>query len=81
MLGVNNASIGALAISVGDFHIKMHLQNKMDNFKWSLVVVYGAALDSFKASFLKELVNCCRDNPYPMVLGGDFNIQIGRAHV
>ena len=45
-----------------------------DNFTWSLVVVYGAAQDVHKFAFLRELVNLAKDNPYPMLIGGDFNL-------
>ena len=60
--------------SGGDFHLKVHIRNKTDNFTWSLVAVYGAAQDDFKVAFLRELVNLARDNPYPILIGGDFNM-------
>ena len=63
-----------LAFSDGDFHIKCHLQNKADNFTWSLVAVYGAAQDAHKSDFLRELVNLAKDNPYPILIDGDFNL-------
>jgi hypothetical protein len=47
--------------------------NRADNFTWSLVAVYGAAQDEYKAYFLCELVNLAKDNPYPILIGGDFN--------
>jgi hypothetical protein len=55
-------------------HIKFHLRNKSDHFIWSLVSVYGAAQDENKAAFLRELVNLAKDNPHPILIGGDFNI-------
>jgi endonuclease/exonuclease/phosphatase family metal-dependent hydrolase len=63
-----------LASSDGEYHIKLTIQNKDDNFIWSLVAVYGAAQDAFKADFLRELVNLAKDNPYPIIIGGDFNL-------
>jgi endonuclease/exonuclease/phosphatase family metal-dependent hydrolase len=63
-----------LASSDGEFHIKLHIRNKTDNFTWSLVAVYGAAQDEFKADFLRELVNLAKDNPHPILIGGDFNL-------
>jgi endonuclease/exonuclease/phosphatase family metal-dependent hydrolase len=36
--------------------------------------VYGAAQDEFKADFLRELVNLAKDNPNPILIGGDFNL-------
>jgi hypothetical protein len=53
----------------GDYRIKLHIRNRADNFTWSLVTVYGAAQDEFKADFLRELVNLAKDNPYPMIIG------------
>ena len=41
---------------------------------WSLVAVYGAAQEEFKAAFLRELVNLARDNNYSILIGGDFNM-------
>jgi hypothetical protein len=58
----------------GDFHIKIHIRNKAKNFIWSLVAVYGAAQDDFKPSFLRELVNLAKYNPYPILIGGYFNL-------
>ena len=59
-----------LSTSKGEYHIKFNFRNKSDNFIWSLVAVYGAAQDEFKSAFLKEIVNICRENPHPMILGG-----------
>jgi hypothetical protein len=59
-----------LARSSGDYHIKLHIHNRADNFTWSLVTIYGAAQDEFKADFLRELVNLAKDNPYLMIIGG-----------
>nr|XP_045089534.1 uncharacterized protein LOC123497248 [Aegilops tauschii subsp. strangulata] len=63
-----------LASSDGEFHIKLHIRNKADNFTWTLVALYGATQDEFKAEFLHELVNLAKDNPYPILIGGDFNL-------
>jgi hypothetical protein len=30
-------------------------------------------MEEFKADFLRELVNLVKDNPYPILIGGDFN--------
>jgi hypothetical protein len=59
-----------LARSSGDYHIKLHIRNRANNFTWSLVTIYGATQDEFKANFLCELVNLAKDNPYPMIIVG-----------
>jgi hypothetical protein len=56
----------------GDFHIKLHIWNIYDNFIRSLVSVYGAAQDVDKPAFIRELVNLGKDNPHPIIIGGDF---------
>jgi hypothetical protein len=63
-----------LASLDGEYRIKLDIQNKVDNFIWSLVAVYSAAQEAFKADFLCELVNLAKDNPYPIIIGGDFNL-------
>jgi hypothetical protein len=60
--------------SGGDFHIKLHIRNRYDNFISSLVSIYGATQDVHKPSFLRELVNLAKDNPHPIIIGGDFNL-------
>jgi hypothetical protein len=53
--------MNVLASSNGEYHIKLDIQNKADDFIWSLVAVYGAAQDAFKAHFLRELVNFAKE--------------------
>jgi hypothetical protein len=73
-----------LACSDDDFHVKLHIRNKLDNFTWSLVVVYGAAQEEFKADFLREMVNLAKDNLYPILIRGisiclDFHLRRVKA--
>jgi hypothetical protein len=51
-----------IARSGRDYHIKLHICNRVDNFTWSLIAFYGAAQEVAK------------DNPYPILIGGDFNL-------
>jgi hypothetical protein len=74
LLGVRRDTMEVIAHSSGDYHIKLHICNRADNFTWILVAIYGAAQDEFKADFLRELVNLAKDNPYPILIGGDFNL-------
>jgi hypothetical protein len=43
LLGVRTDTMEVLASSGGNYHIKLHIRNRADNFIWSLVAVYGAA--------------------------------------
>jgi hypothetical protein len=74
LLGIDLDVYDIGAIDEGDFYVKFHLCNKNNSFKWALVEVYGPAQDNFKESFLSELVNMCRHEALPIMLGGDFNI-------
>ena len=74
LLGIQTTTMDLLAFSTGEFHIKFHLRNRADNFTWTLVAVYGAAQDEYKSAFLRELVNLAKNNPQPMLIGGEFNI-------
>jgi hypothetical protein len=74
LLGVRTYTMKVLERSSGDYHIKLHIRNRADNFTWSLVTVYGAAQEEFKADFLCELVNLAKVNPHPILIGGDFNL-------
>ena len=74
LLGIDLDVYDIGAIDEGDFYVKFHLCNKNNSFKWALVEVYGPEQDNFKESFLSELVNMCRHEALPIMLGGDFNI-------
>jgi hypothetical protein len=74
LLGVDLQMFDIGAIDEGDYYIKFHLCNKVDEFKWALVVVYGPAQDEHKESFLAELVNMCSHKSLPLIIGGDYNI-------
>ena len=70
LIGMRVDTMDILAVADMEFYIKLHICNKDDNFVWTLVAVYGAAQEAFKADFLRELVNLAKDNPYPILIGG-----------
>ena len=74
LLGIKTDTMEVLDVTDSDFHIKIHIRNKSDNFIWSLVAVYGPAQEVAKTSFLCEMVNLAKDNPHPLIIGGDFNL-------
>jgi hypothetical protein len=74
LLGVDLHIFYIGAIEEGDYYIKFHLCNKVDEFKWVLVIVYGPAQDKFKESFLAKLVNMCSHEKLPLVVGGEYNV-------
>jgi hypothetical protein len=78
LLGVRADTMEVLDRSGGDYHIKLHIRNRADNFKCSLVTVYGAAQDEFMADFLCEMVNLAKGKPHPILIGA-ISICLGSA--
>jgi hypothetical protein len=70
LLGVNATVLELSIVVEGEFYIKFHLCNKIDNFKWILMAIYGPVQDSFKTAFLSELVRACQQNHLPTIIGG-----------
>jgi hypothetical protein len=77
LVGFNAETFTIQDVITGDRCVKFHVTSKNDNYKWALVVVYGAAQDEKKTNFLAELVRICENEPLPMLVGGDFNIIRG----
>ena len=69
LLGINPSVFYIGFISQGDYHIKIRMRNKVDGFQWNLIAVYGAAQAEYKKSFLTEIVQCCQNEPIPLLMG------------
>lgn len=50
--------------------MKLELQNKISDFKWDLVVVYGVAQSEYKEKFLTKLANELHKQKKPLIDGG-----------
>lgn len=64
---------------VGSFHqgeyiLQLNLWDKINECKWNLMIVYGAAHEDQKLAFLSELSAFCSKSKEPFLVGGDFNI-------
>jgi exonuclease III len=62
---------------VNRFFIKVKLFDIKIQQSWSMVIVYGAAQEEDKEDFLRELGEVCRDQSFPLLIGGDFNLLRG----
>jgi exonuclease III len=61
----------------GEYSILITIRNRMSNYRWNLVIVYGPAQHDFSPDFIQELNNICsnsRRGGLPIVLGGDLNL-------
>ena len=70
LMGIDIRVFDIGAIEEGDFFVKFHLNNKVDNFKWALVCVYGPAQEDRKAWFLTELANFGARERLLILIGG-----------
>ena len=69
LIGVNQQTFLVENVHLGEFHIKLHVENKYDGFRWVLVAVYGAAQPERKELFLAEFVNTCSNETLPLMVG------------
>jgi hypothetical protein len=74
LVGVRKELYDVGSFQQGDFMLQVNLWDKMNKIKWNLLVVYGAAQEENKVSFLTELSSFCSRNKDPILIGGDFNI-------
>ena len=72
-MGVKVDSLEMEDCSMGDFHIQMSVRDRLSNFRWVVVSVYGPAQHNKSRDFIDELSNLCLSCPLPMVRG-DFDL-------
>jgi hypothetical protein len=56
LMGINQQFFEVESIVDEDYHIKFVVKNKVDDFRWALLSVYGATQQEHKEHFLSELV-------------------------
>lgn len=52
----------------------MTIRNRLNNFRFMVITVYGPAHHVLSEEFLQEIDEVCGKEPLPKVLGGDFNL-------
>jgi hypothetical protein len=62
----------------GDYFVSALLMNKKDRSKCEVIVVYGPTHHDKSEVFLEEVRSKCQKIVLPMVLGGNFNLIMGR---
>jgi exonuclease III len=61
----------------GTFLISAVLFQRSNRSKWCFVLVYGPADHGRSEAFLNELMHLVAASPFPVVVGGDFNLIRG----
>ena len=74
LLGVKVDLLELEDCTIRDFSIDVTIKNRISNFRWAFVVVYGPAQHNLSNLFLDELDLICNSNLLPLVIGGDFNL-------
>ena len=68
LLGINSNTFNVLEKEMGEYFIRTLVHNKLEDFTWNLVVVYGDAQPSGKAKFLVELVHVIKHTKVPLFI-------------
>ena len=74
LVGINQDNLEYIEHEIGMYYIRMLVKDKINDFTWNLIIVYGDAQPNGKAAFLAELARVCHDTTYPCLIGGDFNL-------
>lgn len=81
-----NGHLGGLAVGVNtdmceiedtkylQYSLWVLIRNRLSNFRYWVVDIYGPAQHEYSEDFILELTNTCSLENLPMVLGGDFNL-------
>lgn len=70
LVGVKGDILGMENHVCGEFSITSTFRNRISNFRWKVVTVYGPAHHDLSADFLEELNNICSSCELPLILGG-----------
>jgi hypothetical protein len=74
LMGVRVDNYEVENFEVGDFYVNTELRNRVTNFKWELITVYGPANHNRSVEFIAKLSRKCMCATLPLAFGGDFNL-------
>lgn len=74
LMGVKGDLLEVEESSILNFCITMSIRNRITNFRFIIVTVYGPAHHDQSRDFLEELEEVCDKASLPIVIGGDFNL-------
>ena len=75
LLGVKDATLEVGGMDRGEFFVSMEVFERSLNFKWVIIAVYGLADHRRSETFLAELQRKVASAQFPVVVGGDFNLD------
>jgi hypothetical protein len=71
LIGTREDSLNITNVSLHNFAISYILHEKIQNFSWKLLVVYGPAYEDKKVEFIDELHSIMSSWQGPILIGGD----------
>ncbi|CAD6340438.1 unnamed protein product [Miscanthus lutarioriparius] len=73
-MGVNLSKLELEDYKVQEFCISMSVRDRISNFRWLIVMVYGPSQHDKSRDVLYELSQIYEKATLPIILGGDFNL-------
>lgn len=74
LVGVKVESLEIEQVELADFFLGCLVRNRITNFRFWILNVYGPAHHDLSGEFILDLSNFCSREILPMVLRGDFNL-------
>jgi mannosylglycoprotein endo-beta-mannosidase len=74
LLGVKEDGLQVEDWCEGEFYMAATVKNRIDNWRWNIIIVYGPADHTQSKRFLEEIGGKCRATTLPTIIGGDFNL-------
>ncbi|KAL5647801.1 hypothetical protein ACJX0J_042156, partial [Zea mays] len=74
LMGVKGDSLEVEDWECFTYAINAVIKDRVSNFRWCVITVYGPANHQFSKEFLDELSDICRNEVLPIIIGGDFNL-------
>jgi hypothetical protein len=68
LVGIRKETFYLHEYEAGDHYVRILLTDKTINFKWNLIVVYGAAQEHKKVAFLTEQSSVCHSSKFPLLV-------------
>lgn len=73
-MGVKLESFEIEQVQMANHFLGCLIRNRLSNFRFWIINVYGPAQHEFSEDFILEITNFCAMEPLPIILGGDFNL-------
>lgn len=74
LLGAKTDYVELEDVHKADFFIGALIRNRLTNFRFWVLNIYGPAQHEISGDFIQEISGFCSNEGLPIVMGGDFNL-------